>query len=227
MGLLLTVAVLTLPAYADENEAEKLFRQMENKVNDAHTLQMRFEAALSLTGNAGTIKGKAVLGEGDRIRFDADTVFDGKSSKVVVIGNGTKLFVKDSQQAAIDVKDSPKDLGRYFRTVFPRVGLAAALNQVAKDKETFKVDELFRATDFKLGGKEKIGTAETRLVEYTVVVHGKDKAAGKVWINVQTHLPAKLELRMENMGTALEFSEIYTEFTINGELEGKLFAAPK
>jgi cephalosporin-C deacetylase-like acetyl esterase len=41
--LTVTVAALAVPAYAGENDAEKLFRQMETKIHKAKTLQVRFD----------------------------------------------------------------------------------------------------------------------------------------------------------------------------------------
>src|SRR5580700_4843660 len=96
--LTVTVAALAVPAYAGENEAEKLFRQMEKKVNAAKTASIRFDATITFFGMDGTIKGTAVFGEGDKMRIDADVAFMGKNTKANVIGDGTKVYLKDSEK---------------------------------------------------------------------------------------------------------------------------------
>jgi outer membrane lipoprotein-sorting protein len=225
--LTMAVAAVAVPAYAGENDAEKLFRQMEKKIQTAKTVQVRFDATISIFGMGGSIKGTAVHGDGDNMRVDADVAFADKKTKATLIGNGTKVFTKDSEKPAIDTKDSPKGLGNYLRSVLPRVGVFPGLDEITKGNELPKIDDIFKVSDFKLGAKEKVGSAETRVVEYTVLVRGKDKAAAKVWINTQTNLPAKLELRMESNGIAVELSETYAEFAIDGKVDSKLFEMPK
>ena len=119
----MTVAALAVPAYAGENDAEKLFRQMETKIHKAKTLQVRFDATVTIAGIAGTNKGKAALGENDQVYFDVDLDWGGKKSKVSLVGTGTKLFVKGDGKPAFDRKDSPKGLGGYFRSAMPRFGV--------------------------------------------------------------------------------------------------------
>src|SRR5437660_1533011 len=92
--LTMTVAALAVPAYAGENDAEKLFRQMEKKIQNAKTLQVRFDAKVTIAAITGTFKGQIALGESDQVYFDADLDWGGKNSKFSVVGTGTKLFVK-------------------------------------------------------------------------------------------------------------------------------------
>ncbi len=50
MRWLLTLALLALvawPAAAQQNEAEKLFRSMEQKIRTVKTLQLRFDATIT------------------------------------------------------------------------------------------------------------------------------------------------------------------------------------
>ena len=98
-----------------------------------------------------------------------------------------------------------------------------------KEKEAPKVAELFAVSDFKLGDKEKVAGAETRIVEYTMLktkAKPKDeKWVAKVWINTKTYLPAKLEQKVFDFD--IKVSETYTEFVIDGKLDSKLFEIPK
>src|SRR5262249_40031244 len=159
------------------------------------TVQVRFDAKISVFGMTGTIKGKAVLGEGDKMRLEADVEFSGKNAKATLVGDGNKVFTKDSEKPQIDIKNSPKDLGAYIRGVWPRVGMFAGMDEGLKNDPSPKAADAFQISDFKLGAKEKINGVDTQVIEYKVVGTGKDKATynAKMWIDLKASLPAKLE----------------------------------
>jgi outer membrane lipoprotein-sorting protein len=225
--LTVTVGVLATPVFAGENDAEKLFRQMEKKVKAAKTIQIRFDLTLKFFGADGTLKGTSVFGEADKLRLDAKGSMAGQNIEVTAIGDGTKMHLIDREKAQTKVEDSPKGVGGYFRAVLPRIGIFSGIEDASKGKELPNVDEYFKVSDFKLGAKEKVGNAETRLVEYTVLFRGKDKGSVKVWINTKSTLPAKLEIRAEAGGVTIEILETYTEYALDGKLDAKLFEAPK
>src|SRR5437016_4324735 len=95
MRWLLTLALLAVtawPAAAQENDAEKLFREMEKKVRAARTLQLRFDA--SITGadaKKGNVKGTLILGEGDKLRAEAEGNLFGEESKFTQVSDGTDM----------------------------------------------------------------------------------------------------------------------------------------
>ena len=89
------------------------------------------------------------------------------------------------------------------------------------------VNDDFKVSDFKLGAKEKVAGAEVQVVEYAAMLKGALKGSAKMWINTQTHLPAKLETRLIAQGLAFVLSETYTEFALDGKLDEQLFAEPK
>ena len=73
MRWFMTFALLALvawPAGAQENEGEKLFRSMEQKLRTAKTLQLRFESSVTIPPNTGSVKGTLILGEGDKLRLE-------------------------------------------------------------------------------------------------------------------------------------------------------------
>jgi hypothetical protein len=225
--LTVTVLMVAMPVYAGDNEGEKLFRQMEKKIKAAKTLQIEFELVMTILGMQNTFKGDVTLGEGDKLHLNAAGAIAGMDIKVTVIGDGTKIYATEKNKQETKIENSPKGLGVYFRNILPRGGVFAGIDDASKGKDLPDVDDKFKISDFKLGAKEKVGTAETRLVEYTLLVKGKDKAAGKVWINTKTLLPAKLEVKMDMGGIAIELSESYSQYTIDGKVDPKLFQAPK
>jgi hypothetical protein len=220
--LTLTLAALVVPAYAGENEAEKLFRLMEKKVKGAQTIQIRCDMVTTIVANECKFKGYAAFGDADKVRLDAEGANAGIIIiKVSWIGNGTKMHLIDHREGQTRVGDSPKGLGGNLRAALPCIGLFGCFEAIA--------DDAFKLSDFKLGAKEKIGNADTRVVEYNIF-RGKDKATGKVWINTKTNLPAKLQIagsKVAVMDAFAEYTETYTEYTIDGKLDAKLFEAPK
>jgi outer membrane lipoprotein-sorting protein len=225
MRWLLTVvaALLAGPAWAGENEAEKLFRQMEKTVRAAKTLQVQFEAKIHIKGQEGTIKGSAVLAEDDRVAIKADVHFEGKDGAFVLVSDGSKLYVKQSTNPLTEVKEMPKDLGLYLRAAWARVGTFAGVEEIVRGKDAPNVDEVFRVSDFKLGTREKGKDTETQIVTYNVALKTKDRANVKVWIETRSHLPVKLEIRVEAAGFGVEVSETYSEYLVDGKIDAKLF----
>jgi hypothetical protein len=223
----MTVAALAVPAYAGENDAEKLFRLVETKIQKAKTVQVRFDAAFTNTGVAGTIKGKVALGESDQVKFDIDMFDGGENSKLSLVGTGAKLFVKHDGNPAFDRTDSPKELGGYVRISMARFGASSLRGYRPQGRKLANVNDDFKVSDFKLGAKEEVAGAEAQVVEYAVVLKGAAKGSAKMWISKQTNLPAKLEMRLIAQGLAFVLSETYTEFALDGKLDAKLFAEPK
>ena len=239
--LALTAAVLVVPAYADagENEAEKLFRQVEKKLLDAKTVRVEFDLKTGKDEGGWGCKGVLVLGEGDKMRLDGDEL-----KCLPRIGNGTKIYtLYRSGEPGID--DSPKGLGRSLRGLLARPGIMLDFDDILSKNAPKKT---FKSSHFKLGPKDKLGDIEAQIIEYTVLVEPRSgrislsaggatisflhkdpvEAPVKLWIDTKAGVPVKLEIRWAPAVANL-FRE-YTEtlrFTINKKVDEKLFVPPK
>jgi outer membrane lipoprotein-sorting protein len=248
--LALTVATLTFPARAAEDEAEKLFRQAEKELLAAKTVRVEFDLKTGNADGGNQAKGTLVLGEGDKLRIDcAGSLGKVQFRAATRIGDGTKVHTFHSGEKP-STRDSPKGLGKALRGLAARPGILLEFDAIATT-ETSKV------SDFKLGAGEKFGGIEVRIVEYTVSVQGRVekgpdgrplrmvslyaggptigfpvegpvKVPAKVWIDTKTNFPAKLELRWAPAVAKgyREFTETL-RFTVNGKLDEKLFEPPK
>src|SRR5437764_10735041 len=90
--LLMPVALLAWPAAAQENDAEKQFLQMEKKLLAAKSVQLQFDA--SITGADAKkwhLKGSLVLGEGDKLRAEAEGTLFGEESRFTIVSDGTDM----------------------------------------------------------------------------------------------------------------------------------------
>ena len=127
MRWLLTLALLALvawPAAAQENEAEKLFRAMEQKVRTAKTLQLRFDSSVTIPPQTGSLKGTLILGEGDKVRLEFGGKPFGVEFKLTVVSDGTTMSLKDSAEPKKDKTiKAPKALGANVRGALPRLGV--------------------------------------------------------------------------------------------------------
>src|SRR5262249_54660614 len=88
--LLSAAAVLMgLPALAQQNDAEKLFRTMEKQVREAKGIKLAF----SVEGDFGkdkkmTAKGSVVIAEGNKARVDLDAKQAGQDFKLQMYSDG-------------------------------------------------------------------------------------------------------------------------------------------
>src|SRR5438477_12894503 len=86
------VALMTGSVVAEENEAEKLFRSMEQQIRTAKTLQIHFDAIVTgADGKKGNVKGTLTLGEGDKLRVEAEGKLFSEESKFTLVSDGTDM----------------------------------------------------------------------------------------------------------------------------------------
>ena len=90
----------------------------------------------------------------------------------------------------------------------------------------------FKASEFKLGKKEKIGEREAQVIEYKLAYEEAAKEtpdlslSEKLWLDVETHLPLK-RVVVGKLKKEFTCTEEYSEFTLNPKVDAKLFELPK
>jgi hypothetical protein len=85
-----------------------------------------------------------------------------------------------------------------------------------------------RASDFKLGRKQKVGDRQTQAVEYNSTVLGaKEPMATIVWIDVETKVPLKRSFRMKEGGKEGTMTETFSNVKLDGKIDPKKFELPK
>jgi hypothetical protein len=196
-------------------------------------------------------KGTLVLGEGDKLRIDCVGSL-GSGTRVESaprIGDGTKVHTGFAREKP-STEDSPKGIGKALRSLLARPGVLLDFDAITSKME---VSRTAKASDFTLGAKEKVGDIVARVLEFKVLVKGRiDKGTGRrmvflragpnmgfplegtakipvtLWIDTETKLPVKLEIRWAPAVVKgyHEFTETL-RFTINGKLDEKLFKPPK
>ena len=222
------VLVLTLHA-ADQNDAEKQFRQMEMKLRNAKTLECTFETKLEGGPEKGEIKGEVTLGEGNKNLFEMSGEIGGKRGKTTIVSNGVKLVIveTDKPKQTNDVGKSHNDI---FRASLARTGLLVPLFFVMSTKppKDFKIDDDYKVSDFKLGKKEKVGDKEAQVIEYKFHIKGMDEPLmTSVWVDTKTNLPLKRVVTGKLGNQSPTITETYSKLNVDEKVDTKKFELPK
>ena len=231
MRWLMTLALLALtawPAVAQKNEAEKLFRNMEEKLRTAKTLQLRFDSSVTIPPNTGSVKGTLILGEGDKLRLELGGKPFGVEFKSILVSDGTTMSSKDSTEPKKDkTQKAPNALGANVRKALPLLGVFVCFNGI--DRGNWSPGVL-KGSNFKLAGKEKIGEQNTQVIEYTVTevkaVISPGKWRMKMWLDAQAHLPVKLTMTMDELADISATTDTFSEFAVDAKVDVKLFELP-
>jgi outer membrane lipoprotein-sorting protein len=245
LALAILSCVLPLAAGPDEgSEAEKLFRDMEKKINDAKTVECKFDCAIETIQNGKSKGGKfdcagsLLLGEGNRCNLLVKTTSAGdkKSWQWLTVSDGRTMFgttgnyygpeglKKPSKQAL------PENLCAVLRSGITRSGLERTYQggeratgiEHGRVKSTREVDEAFR---FSLAGKEKLDGRDVRVIHYNLKSYPPLRV--RLWLDADTNLPLQRELIWTGVAGDHTTTEKYTELKLDGAIDPKKFELPE
>jgi hypothetical protein len=226
---LLTGVLLAAPVHGQDNNAEKLFHKMEQKIRSAKAIHVVFEGDMTGEGKKGKFKGSLDLAEGNKLRLDCSGDFGGEAMKVLAICDGKVSYVAlngkvQPQSPNTEDADFAKALG-----IFARAGAMGImhLHHQGDKKAHGELDKMAAVKDFKLGGKEKIGTHETQAVQFHLDFAKQGTAQVTVWIDMATDLPVKREMSVDENGKTFRAVERFTAFDLNPTTDLKTFQLPK
>jgi outer membrane lipoprotein-sorting protein len=223
------VFVLALHA-ADQNDAEKQFRQMEMKLTNAKTIECTFEAKLEGDKEKGNLKGELTVGEGNKSQLEMGGDMDGKAIKATMIVDGTKMVVIADDKPK-GKEDTPKWLNDAYRAAMVRSGLFVPLmfiHRVGEQPKEFKADDEFKVSDFKLGKKEKVGDQEGQAIQYKLhIKEFPEPLALTVWMDTKKPLPLKRVITMMKDKEKMTITETYSKLNLDEKVDTKKFELPK
>jgi len=225
--LLLAAPPITAKDDGDEANAQRLFKQMEAKLETAKTLSLSFDSKFETEPSKGwTLKGTAVVMK-NKFRTEVSGEKPGSEPfKTLIVSDGTQ----EVEVQGNNRKTRPASkLGiSNLLTVLERPGFMIMVSPLPPEpfaNPEFDLKDGFSVSDFKLGPKEQIGARETQRVDYTLTVKGSGGSfSASVWIDPKTDLPVKRQV-----GTGDEkiwYSETY-DVTVDGKVEPKNFELPK
>jgi outer membrane lipoprotein-sorting protein len=231
------IAVLLVPATvpAQENEAEKQFRAMENKVRAIKAMKLVCELEGTIDGKGGTIKVKVIqqFADGNKARFELESQEGDKAYKRLQISDGMQVVIREDGKPAGKPQPVDPNLNKGLPAAIARGGFMLPRLILRYDKGPFDSEKLLKVSDFKLGSKERIGDVEAQAVEYAVTLGGESLAFGDcekvnvtVWIDPKTMVPLKRKVAAVDKKDHF-FVEIYREFALDPKLDAKVFELPK
>lgn len=225
-------AAQTTPAQ-DPIHAEKLFRQMEDLLVKAKTLDVSFDVNMA-GAIKGKLKGTLVLTAGNKSRLEIVGDLAGQPIKILVVSDGTKMTTTSTDGATTPIRDTPKEHNEAYKLFVARSGVFCAIFFLAenvqpgqKPKE-FKPNEQLRVSNFRLGMIEKLGERDARMVQHDLVGRvAKEPFAVTVWLDVKTKLPLKRVVSVKQEGLAMTVSVTYSKLTLDEKVDEKQFDLPK
>jgi outer membrane lipoprotein-sorting protein len=231
-------------ALAQDNEAEKLFRDMEKKIRAAKSFEITFDYQVEdLAGTKRSSKGTLLLTKDNKAGLKVSGYFEGKrDAPLELVSDGTKLKTKGAkfvvasngvpgvEKGGQSEQETPKNFSVQLGALVSRSGVWFSLyvmpyllrDGIDPDDEGSKVN----AYGFKLGAAEKVGEREAKVVRYRFGKGGPcpDDQEIILWVDAKTLLPLKrvLDLR-KNRGvvSGIIITERYTGFTLDPKLGAK------
>jgi len=227
--MLVTTLLLMVMVPAQGNEAEELFKKMEEKVHKARTIQ--YESDSALEGKQGNQRGsmgtKLMFAEGNKTNFTFNISDGGKKQTMQSISDGKRQKNgKDDKFAKAE--ETPKHLTAGIATLLTRVGGMGGLLFAAPEEENplkadkLDKDKLARLSDFKLGKKEKIGDVEAQSITYSAKM-GNIKLLVSVWIDAKTNLPVKRVFETGEGAQTMKVTETIKSIKLDEKVDDKLF----
>ncbi len=250
MRWLLTLALLALaawPATAQENEAEKLFSDLEKKIKAATAIEVTVEIELraikgrdedsKLKDKVGRANGFLLLTKDDKVRLKISGEYVGME----MVSNGKQLKLAGEEHSIKEAKAMPTTslLHGLLTTLTSRVGVTAGsiivcfapgpqftpifLTAGDGDPKAFDPDKLrWGVWDFKAGAADKVGGRDAKVISY--IWGPKDEPSAErftLWLDAKTLLPLKrvVIISKEN----LHITELYTEFKLDPKIDAKAF----
>ncbi len=232
------------PASAQDNEAEKLFRDMEKKILSAKAFEVSFTCRIHELQRRST-RGELLVTQDDKARLKVSGDFGGKrharfelvSDGKLIRTKGAKLYFSTIGFPAVQLGgqsewETPKKLHAGLATSLSRAGMALTvfglpfLGTPDPDAEGSRM----QVYDFRIAPAEKIGEREAKVIHYRYGKGGGGRDDGEVtlWIDAKTLLPLKRSLvvqRSEN--ERLTGTDTYYAFKLDPKIDAKAFELPK
>lgn len=237
----LATACLSL-AHAQDNEAEKLFRNMEKKLLAAKALEITFEYQI---GKQKKARGELLVTQDNQLRLKVvghfeekpkagfELISDGKQikckeAKFYVFSNGMPAIEEGGQTD----KPTPKQFhtplcytltrGCVWYSIYVMPYLMVGSGETKPDREESRM----RVYDFKLMGTEKIGEKDTKVIRHRVG-DGSERFDPEVtvWIDAKTSLPLRRSFMMPSQGVRVV--EYYADIKLDPKVDAKVFELGK
>jgi outer membrane lipoprotein-sorting protein len=225
MSLLLSLAFLL-----QEQNAQQTFQKIEESVEKAKTVQVKFTGNIRGVGEAEGVKvtGSIQIKEGNRIRYEVKTSLDGQSQDLLVLSDGKRLSISTNGRE-VQSQDVPNNLGSQLRTGICRSGVTLAIGLLPKGEPGEQVEgqnakKLMEVADL----KSETDANQGKIVAYRLVIPKAHNSSDvKLWYNSKTYQLLKRTSASKEDGVAQgELTETYDDFSLDVEIPDTRFELP-
>jgi outer membrane lipoprotein-sorting protein len=214
------------------NEAEKLFRAMQEKIKTAGAVQVEFKIELKANGEAARGEGFLLFTKENKARLKMIVEEMGKKVTTEAISDGKSMkFAKSPGMIArAEADPAPQLLHSLISSMVSGPGLWLTdegdyLNAAVPNFFQHAVEGI-RLVAFEAGAPEKVRGHDAKVVSY--IVAGLPGAADyhvTLWIDAQTLLPLKRVI--VPVGSESGRVTETCEFTLNPKIDAGTFQLPK
>jgi outer membrane lipoprotein-sorting protein len=215
--------LLLQSAPAQEPDAEKLFKKMEERLVAAKTLQF----TVKLTSDRSPLDAMEMtllMGEGNKLRIDYRMHKGEPGDQCLIVSDGKEMKQKRLDESWGPWK-SPADQNTVNKIGTARAGGGFFLMYYRMNTREEATKSL-PISGFKSGGREKIDGIETEIVEYTVEVPDRGPIEVKVWIDPARLVPLRRTLAGDFQGKKVTATSVYGGFKIDEPIDDAKFKLP-
>jgi uncharacterized protein (TIGR03067 family) len=233
---LVLIVFKRLPVQGQDNEAEKLFRDMHKKLAAADAIRFSVSTEIK-TGNKdrdSSFKGSVLLAKGNKAQLKwAGATWTGE-----LVSNGEQAYLTLGGRETTVA--TPKHLNGVLIFFVSRTGVLLTLQAMqsflrglgdTRPEDLFKGADRDRAAvwDFKLAPAEKFEGREVKVVNFRYGPRNDPGMPISISIDAKTLLPLKLVIDYRQGGVPLRgiITETYSEFTLEPKIDAKAFVLPK
>jgi outer membrane lipoprotein-sorting protein len=207
------------------NEAEKIFRAMEEKIQAAKAVQITFDIEMNGKDKKAKSKGSLLFTKDNKARLKMIGDDMGKDVTIEMVSDGKRMKSAESPETIAKAEEAPTrtNLHNLLSAMVSGPGLLLTY----EDLSPGLVAPRFRLVYFNAGAAEKVGGRDAKVVSYNAILAG-DTAQVTLWIDAETFLPLKRVIVAEGNEKveAIRITEI-CNFNVNPKIEAGAFVLPK
>src|SRR5262249_13579552 len=219
----------------ETDDAEKLLRTAEAKINAAKTVEVTFEHTAKVKAKEEKFKGSLLYTKDNKARLTMRVPEDGKD-RIEMVSDGKQMKVAyppEDTLAKSEALPVPAVLHDVLTKMASGPGLLLTYD-LMNVPEWFDKDgnyagrgrPAFRLTDFESRPMDKVGGRDAKVISYRVLLHPGGDCDITLWIDAETLLPVKRAFAGDGKEGPFAITEA-CRFNLSPKIEAGTFTLPK